>query len=145
MNLLRSRKYIKYRKDLSTYLVHKFLQRRKARTQEERCAERKKKKERGGRNAEKKRKSNESVNLLYGNKRAEKTHKKLIKTKRKKETRRKNEDEQRENKEIKMNKNSFYIFSIIKLNTTISIFRNNKLSHLSKYKYISCSSKIFSN
>lgn len=107
MNLLRSRKYIKYRKDLPTYLVHKFLQRRKARTREERCAERKKKNG-GGRNVEKKRKSNESVNLLYGNKRAEKTHKNLIKTKRKKETRRKNEDKQgkreRDSKDIKMNK-----------------------------------------
>lgn len=81
MNLLRSRKYIKYRKDLSTYLVHKFLQRRKARTREERSAERRGKKKKEGRNVEKKRKSNESVNLLYGNKRAEKTRKKLIKTK----------------------------------------------------------------
>lgn len=71
MNLLRSRKYIKYREDLSTYLVHKFLQRRKVRTQEERSAERRKKKKKGGRNVEKKRKSNESVNLLYGNKHAD--------------------------------------------------------------------------
>ena len=64
------------------------------------------KKKGGGRNVEKKRKSNESVNLLYGNKRAEKTHKNLIKTKRKKETRRKNEDTQgkRDSKDIKMNK-----------------------------------------